>query len=58
MIMEDSEKLARCSAAWERANILGSLCVVYGRNVGSCMDCGISTYRQLMLDKLVNNPKG
>ena len=50
-IMEDSEKLARCFIAWNRAKDSGSLCKVYGRNIGSCMDCGISVYRQLILDK-------
>lgn len=35
--------------------------MVYGRNVGSCMDCGISVYRELMLDNYPNrilSPKG
>ena len=49
--MDDNEKLSRCYDAWHKAEISESLCRVYGRSVGSCMDCGISTYRQVMLDK-------
>lgn len=50
-MMDDSEKLNRCFDAWQQAKISGSLCRIYGRNIGSCMDCGVSIYRKFILEK-------